>query len=675
MATGSTHKLPPAMDHPLPYPVNLTIRLSTTGTLDKYPAKPHARRVAEHLSVPKGLILLSATPSALYPNSDQPVPFRQDRYFYYLSGCNEPRCYLTYDIGEDVLVLWLPAIDERKVVWLGRGSTVEEAREKYDVDEARYITSKHDLGRGVVECEAGLEGYVRGYLSRDSGRRLYTLLNEPRDDWTKQYMVQAQDTGPILQYALNTSRTLKDPHEISLIRQANTITAAAHHAVLSNLHRFTNEAQVEAEYTFVCIARHAKNQAYSPIAGSGPNASILHYTANDASFGDSQVMVLDAGCEVSCYASDVTRSFPLHPSHPGYWPSKEAESVYKLVESVQEACIAEMKPGKSFAEISRLAFDMTLDGLLELGILRGEREAIKKVGTHFAFFPHGLGHHLGLEVHDVAPRAPPRGKVGPMARWRGEGGRLRPEYTHVHSVDGKAWIAFPFRREGWSGAREYTIRCDVADTAFAKHDEVFKAGNRVYDVVAGEKLDDELVNKNLIAVALAKLNPVLRGEKDVLSAAVECYWHLSDREDDEVDECERCGKVGEEKPEMPPLPPCFDFTTPSHFYTRPPPVNRVERKEVGGGHDYSILEPGMVVTVEPGLYFNSFLLNTFFLDNPTHAPFIDREVLERFMPVGGVRIEDDILITRDGYENLTSAVKGEEMLEVIREGARVGAER
>ncbi|KAK1053515.1 hypothetical protein LTS16_001273 [Friedmanniomyces endolithicus] len=656
------------MDHS--HPANLTIHLSTTGPVDKYPAKSHARRVADHLSVPKGLILLSATTSALYPNSDQPVPFRQDRYFYYLSGCNEPGCYLTYDIGEDVLVLWLPAIDEKKVVWLGRGSTVEEAREKYDVDEARYITSKHGLARGVVECEAVLEGYVGQYLSGDEGR-VYTLLNEPRNGWMKQYMVQAQDTGPILQHALNTSRIFKDPHEIALIRQANTITAAAHHAVLSNLHRFTNEAQVEAEYTSVCIARHAKIQAYSPIAGSGPNASILHYTANDADFGDAQLMVLDAGCEVDCYASDVTRSFPLNRSQPGHWPSGEAESVYKLVESVQEACIAEMKPGKSFVEISRLAFGMTLDGLLELGILRGEREAIKKVGTHFAFFPHGLGHHLGLEVHDVAPRALPQGDVGPMAWGRGEGERPRPEYAHVHSVDGKAWIAFPFRKEGWSGVREYTIRCDVVDTAFAKHDEVFKAENRIYDVVAGEKLADALVNKNLIAVALAKLNPVLRGEKDVLSAAVECYWHLSDRDDDEVDACERCGKVGEEKPEMPPLPPCFDFTTPSHFYIRPPPVSSVERGDPGGAHDYSILQPGMVVTVEPGLYFNSFLLDTFFLDNPTHAPFIDREVLERFMPVGGVRIEDDILITRDGNENLTSAVKGDAMLRVIREGAAV----
>ena len=550
---------------------NLAIRLSTTGTIDKYPAKPHARRVAEHLSVPKGLILLFATPSALYPNSDQPVPFRQDRYFYYLSGCNEPGCYLTYDIGADVLTLWLPEINERKVVWLGRGSTVEEARERYDVDEARYITSKHDLGRGWTECEAVLEGYARQYVAGASEGEVYTLDNRLREDWMKHYMTRAQDTGPQLQFALNTSRILKDPHEIALIRHANTVTAAAH---------------------------HAKQQAYSPIAGSGPNASILHYTANDAEFGDAQMMVLDAGCEVDCYASDVTRSFPLNRSRPGHWPSREAESVYKLVESVQEACIAEMKPGKSFAEISRLAFDMTLDGLLDLGILCGEREAIKKVGTHFAFFPHGLGHHLGLEVHDVAPRAPPRGDVGPMARWRGEAESLRPEYRHVHSVDGKARIAFLSRREGGGGEREYTIRCDVVDTAFAKHDEAFKAENRIYDVVAGQKLDDELVNKNLIAVALAKLNPVLRGEKDVLRKAVECYWHLSDREDDEIDECERCGKVGAEKPEMPALPPSFDFTTSSHFYTRPPPVNRVERKEVGGGHDYSVLQPGMVVTVE-----------------------------------------------------------------------------
>ncbi|KAK3117859.1 hypothetical protein LTR53_000409 [Teratosphaeriaceae sp. CCFEE 6253] len=517
----------------------LTIRVRA-ATLDKYPAKSHARRVAEQLAVGRGVIVLAAAPSALYPDSDQPVVLRQDRYFYYLSGCNEPDCYVTYDIARDILGLWVPAIDKRRVVWSGRGSTVEEALARYDIDEAYYI---EPTCNGEKKGRDGPQGapILDNVLSHGTdGEHIYAMVGAATcRARTNESVRPAQERELKLQRGLDACRVIKDEHEISLIRRANEITAEAHRAVLYGLHGFISEAEVEAEYMRVCISRHAREQAYSPIVGSGPNASVLHYVNNDEDLDDRQMMVLDAGCEVSCYASDVTRGIPLNKRNPGTWPSEEAEEVYRLVEKVQEACISEMRPGKSFVEIARMAYDMTLDGLLDFGILQGDRMAIKEARTHLGFFPHGLGHHLGLEVHDVAPPAlPPKSSSS-------------------------------------------TTRLSHSD--------------------------------------------------------------------------------------IPHLPPMFDFA-PSSLYSAETASNAGSAAKQDGSH----LRPGMVVTVEPGVYFNDYLLSNFYLNDPKHAKFINVKVLENYMPVGGVRIEDDILITRDGYENLTTAPKGDAMLRCIRKGAESG---
>lgn len=507
---------------------SLKITLRTKGHgMDKYPAKSHAQRVAKELATSKGLIVLAGIPTTLYSNSDNPVPFRQDRYFFYLTGCNEPNCYVTYEIAHDKLTLWLPSIDESRVVWSGRGSTVEEALERYDVDEAKYIVPSFGRNHGESKYLSLLGERLYAQLwsysdriGRASGAGGIYVRQDIFEPWLDSHAKKLK-----FQHALDACRVIKDEQEIALIRRANEITAEAHIAVLQNLHRFGNEAEVEAAYMSVCIAKHAKQQAYSPIAGSGPNASVLHYVSNDEDFGDRQMMVMDAGCEVSCYASDVTRSFPLNARSPGCWPSKEAEDVYKLVEKVQEACIKEMKPGKPFLEIVRLSREMTLDGLLELGVLKGEREDIWKAGTVAGFFPHGLGHHLGLEVHDVSPVTPP-------------------------------------------------------------------------PTTSSTSTPQELYTPS-------------------------------------------------------PLPPIFDFTSTALYSTSGP-----------------ALEPGMVVTIEPGVYFNHFLLEKFFLSNSEQSTFIDKDVLDRYWKVGGVRIEDDVLITRNGYKNLTTAPKGEAMLGIIREGAK-----
>jgi Xaa-Pro dipeptidase len=503
--------------------------------LNKYPAKSHARRVAENLKLSSGTIGIAGTPSLRYQYSDQELPFRQDRYFYYLTGCNEPDCYVLYDVEEDDLTLWLPTINEARVVWTGRGSTIEEALEKYDIDHAEYIDQQHHLMPAQLFCVALTESSdcCTGEPPRIADESFCIPTQELLDSGLMTRAVALRDG--LLRAAMDACRVIKDEHEISLIRRANEITAAAHTAVLRGIHNFTNEAEVEAAYMSVCIARRAKEQAYAPIAGSGANGSMLHYGKNDEDFGNAETIVLDAGCEVHCYASDVTRTIPINRKQPGSWPSKEAENIYRLVEKVQEGCIREIRPGKDFLEIVRLSQAILLEGLIELGILKGTFEKIWAAGTVYGFFPHGLGHHLGLEVHDVSPRPHPPAALDIFAN--------PPEIAAM------------------------------------------KAG-------------------------------------------------------------------------LPPLPERWKFAF-SNLYPN----------EVSSVSATSILEPNMVITIEPGCYFNRFLLERFFLNNPLHGQFIDRGVLERYWKVGGVRIEDDILVTKDGYENLTTAPKGEEMLRVIREDA------
>lgn len=262
------------------------------------------------------------------------------------------------------------------MVWVGRGSTKEEAVEKYDVDEARYSSS--------------LDHFLNSWVRKQQGP-VYVLHADEKVPELLSSRLNTEDLQP----AINACRVIKDSHEIDLIKKANLISAAAHTAVLSNLLTFTNETQVEAKYIDVCVAHGAKHQAYEVIAGSGPNAAILHYVKNDEDFGDSQLMCFDAGAEWQNYASDVTRSFPLS----GKWPSVESKQIYDLVQLMQTKCMNSLGPGKTFLDAHYLAHRIAIEGLFKLGILHnGTPMEIYKAGTSVAFFPHGLGHHMGLEV-------------------------------------------------------------------------------------------------------------------------------------------------------------------------------------------------------------------------------------------------------------------------------------
>lgn len=470
-------------------------------------AKLHARSVARHLGVKEGLIYLPGQPSYEYEDSDQPEFFRQRRYFYYLSGINFPDAVVTYNIQRDRLIAFIPPQNTgTNVIYNGFNPTRQEVEARSDFDQVALTNSLGDYLKHFAHREYGS---IFALHKDQSPAGVATNLMQGR---TPGYLYGCPVETSKLKGAMDAARVIKSPYEIKMMRKANSISAQAHINVLRSIKYLENEAEIEAIFSATCTAGQAKQQSYGIIAGSGENASTLHYVANNEPLKGRQLVCLDAGCEWECYASDVTRTFPISGEY-----TTEAKEIYDLVTQMQDECIEMVKPGAIFLDIHLHAITVATAGLLKLGLLRdGTYEEIFKSRAAVAFFPHGLGHFMGLEVHDV-----------------GDGGNL----------------------------------------------------------LLGRKMGTKFVKS----------------------------------------------------PEL--------------------------SKDLGAMATATVLEPNMVITVEPGIYFSRYALNLFSKDS-RFGKYItkDEDLLEKYYPVGGVRIEDDILVTEDGYENLTTAPKGEKALKIINEG-------
>ncbi|KAI0598606.1 metallopeptidase family M24-domain-containing protein [Biscogniauxia sp. FL1348] len=524
----------------------------------KYPAKIHARKVAKELGAQNGIIYLPGQLEATWEDSDQGPPFRQRRYFYYLAGVNFPGCSVTYDIAADKLTLWIPFTPPATVLWFGNTPSIDDCLERTDVHDVKYVSE--------------LSAYLGSRLS--TVKKLYALRISqlPKFDGFDKLKSQLRIDTTMLQTVMDEARVTKSDYEVAMIRKANALSSAAHKLVAMRLSTMVNECQIESAFVAACTAQNAHTQAYPVIAGSGVNASTLHYESNNESLAGRQVVVLDAGAEWECYASDITRTLPIGPTF-----SPEARAIYDLVHQMQEECIQRIKPGVVFRSLQLHATLVAVKGLLQLGILRnGTADEIFKSGTGAAFFPHGLGHHVGLDVHDVLSRE-----------------LLRPA------------------SEGMWGKRRpvgpQTIRAMIKQAANDTNGE-----------------DSPPATPTSASPAPA---PASSTSKTVSSSS---------------------------SPSAASSPPNGSRRRPHQRQNTPPlPMRR---------HD--TLRPNMVVTVEPGLYFCRPYIEAYFLRNDEHRRFINPDVLARYWDVGGVRIEDCILVTRDGYENLTTAPKGEELLRI-----------
>lgn len=327
----------------------------------------------------------------------------QRRYFYYLSGCPFADCHLIHDMATSKTTLFIPPVDPDSVIWSGLPVSAEEALQKFDVDEVKYTTE--------VNAALAHAGHVQGQ------RTVFAIANQVSEHIA--FLAFDNTDFSVLKEAIETCRVVKSEYEQALIAKANVVSSAAHRAVLERVRHAHNERELEAVFLAACVAAGAREQAYHSIVASGRSAATLHYVHNDAPLAGKLNLLLDAGAEWTCYAADITRTFPIRPG--GFSP--ESRAIYDLVLKMQLDCIAALKEGVLWDDVHLLAHKIAIDGLLDLGILKGNKDEILEKRTSVAFLPHGLGHYLGMDTHDTGGNANYADK-DPMFRYLRVRGKL-----------------------------------------------------------------------------------------------------------------------------------------------------------------------------------------------------------------------------------------------------------
>ncbi|KAF8632709.1 hypothetical protein AX15_001733 [Amanita polypyramis BW_CC] len=538
-----------------------------------YPARKHVIRTFETLkkvlprteqSKPQ-IIILTGEVTGYRNDTDRELLFRQESNFYYLTGCNVPSSYLiaAYRPGpisgkNPTIDLFIPKAELADLMWSVPPPSIEEAEKTHDVTSVQHPSS---LIATIQTLIKSLPGALVHTLTK--GSLFYPQFPEqylkPILEAQKEFDIGVTDM--YLLAALQYTRIIKGEEEIALIKQANKISSRAHEVVMRVLGKavkgkiekgpgageerpllpgewlIEKEAEAEAIFVASCRREGALHQAYLPIVAASTRASTLHYCCNDREFAWGptkphdhhnndelahssdkellpQVLLIDAGCEWNCYASDITRTIPV--GNGGKF-TQESRAIYELVLKMQKASFNIIRAGLHWDEVQMTCHRTLVEGFQLLGIFKtpdspgsgswNSEDAILASGVSSAFFPHGVGHSLGMDVHDVP-------------------GASQPENN--------------------PSIRKYP----------GSHESFFT------------------------------------------------YLRLR-------------------------LP----------------------------------LQAGMVVTVEPGIYFSPHLLAP--VRDSRH---IDHEVLMRYENVGGVRIEDAVLVSKSGYENLTTVPSDPEWVEGVCSG-------
>jgi Xaa-Pro aminopeptidase len=339
-----------------------------------------------------GALLIFSAPVAIR-NNDVEHEYRQDSDFYYLTGFDEPDSVLLLrSEGEPRRVLFVRPRDPERETWDGPRAGVEGAVETFGADQAFPIS---ELDGKLPELLTGVSRlfYRLGHEPAEDERVLRAIAGLRRK--TRQPIVWPSS---IVEPAgvLHEMRLKKSEDELELMRRALEVTDSAHRELMRVTRPGMFEYELEALLRRTFRAGGAERPAYSPIVGSGPNATILHHRKNDRRIESGDLVLVDAGCEYGYYASDVTRTYPA----TGRFSPAQAE-IYSLVLAAQHAAIHQTVVGSTLDEIHEAALNVIVDGLIDLGLVQGPREEAVKEQRYKPFFMHRTSHWLGMDVHDV----------------------------------------------------------------------------------------------------------------------------------------------------------------------------------------------------------------------------------------------------------------------------------
>ena len=330
-------------------------------------------------------------------NNDVHHDFRQDSDLYYLSGFEETDAVLVIsaqrEIGQQV-ILFLRAKDPEREVWDGIRLGVEQAPSVLGVDQAFCIDELEERLPQLLQGARHLY-YTLGVEGRadDDVTVLESLARVRRTSRKgKVSPTDVIDTG----HVLHEMRLKKTDDEIASMRQAAELTADGHIHAMAITRPGLKEYQVGVSMEYQWLVRGAGRNAYPSIVGSGPNACILHYRAGERVLGEGELLLVDAGCEVDYYASDVTRTWPVSGQF-----TAEQRAVYEVVLKSQKASIDVCRAGEPMESIHQTATRVLVEGLIELGLLQGEVDEVIENESYKRFYMHNTSHWIGMDVHDV----------------------------------------------------------------------------------------------------------------------------------------------------------------------------------------------------------------------------------------------------------------------------------
>lgn len=329
-------------------------------------------------------------------NHDVDYAYRQDSSFYYLSGFEEPNAFLVILPGDSGkkhrLIMFVQERNMEQEIWIGERYGVERVGDIFGADES-YSISQFDAELPKILAKVD-KVYVQLGIHPLLDQRIVPLIKQATDRQgrTGKSLLTIHDTQSIV----GEMRLFKTEEETQNMRKACSISAKAHMQVMKDVRPGMNEFEVEAMIDYHFRRQGCGRNGYGSIVASGDNATCLHYHHNNRAMEAGQLLLIDAGGEYDYYTADITRTYPVGRTY-----TKEQARVYDAVLHVQKKCIEMVKPGVTYTDIQNEARKLLVEELVELKLLKGSTEMLLEKKAYHRFYPHNIGHWLGMDVHDT----------------------------------------------------------------------------------------------------------------------------------------------------------------------------------------------------------------------------------------------------------------------------------
>jgi len=349
------------------------------------------------------LILFSATAKSV--SNDTEYPFRQDSDFYYLSGFNEDNAaiVLIKSGNKQRVVMFVQPKDKMMELWTGKRAGIKKVKNDLSI---KHVFSIKKLDEKLQKICQNKKAVYFDLFNKDKFIYIHSIISQIKNNRSlKFYPRSFLDATEIL----HAMRRRKSAKEIALIKKAIEITKKAHHHAMSIKKKDIYEYELQAEFEYMFKKHGAMHDAYTTIVAGGNNANTLHYTSNKDLLKEGDLILIDAGCQYDMYASDITRTIPVS----GRFTSAQKD-VYSLILDAQKEIISIIKPGVKFSDLQTKARELLCSAMITLGILSGKVDDLIRKDKDKRYYPHSIGHYMGLDVHDTCPYKDKNGEELPF---------------------------------------------------------------------------------------------------------------------------------------------------------------------------------------------------------------------------------------------------------------------